>query len=217
MLGGRCKLFVALMVLTILAGIASAQTPPAGSTWQFAVSGDSRNCGDVVMPTIAADLQRVRPAFYWHLGDFRATYDFDEDIRHQPEHLARPLTINSYFNIEWQDFLDSQIAAFGDVPVFLGIGNHELVSPKTREEFIAQFGDWLEKPEIRAQRLKDNPRDHRIRIYYHWRDHNVDFITLDNASEDQFDAQQLRWIERVLALDKADPNVTTIVLGMHEA
>jgi hypothetical protein len=195
----------------------SAQAPPSGADWQFTFSGDSRNCGDIVMPAIAADVQKLHPAFYWHLGDFRATYNFDEDITHQPEHIAKPLTINDYLNVEWQDFLDNQIAAFGDVPVFLGIGNHELAPPKTRDDFIAQFADWLEKPEIRAQRLKDDPRDHKLHIYYHWRQGNVDFINVDNASTDQFDAAQVRWIERVLQRDMADPNVATIVIGMHEA
>ncbi len=217
MLSGRYRTLLILLVVTLLGGIASAQTSAPGATWQFTASGDSRNCGDVVMPMIAADVQRHHPAFYLHLGDFRATYTFDEDIQHQPEHLAHPLTIYDYQNSEWQDFLDNQIAAFGDVPVFLGIGNHELVQPKTRGDFIAQFGDWLEKPEIRAQRLQDNPRDHKIHIYYHWREHNVDFISLDNASEEQFDVAQLRWIELVLARDKSDPAVATIVVGMHEA
>ncbi len=195
----------------------SAQAAPAAGDWQFTFSGDSRNCGDIVMPTIAADLQKYHPSFYWHLGDFRATYNFDEDIAHQPEHIAKPLTVNDYLNIEWQDFLDNQIAAFGDVPVFLGIGNHELVPPKTREDFIIQFADWLDKPELRAQRLKDDPRDHKLHIYYHWHQGNVDFVNVDNASTDQFDSAQLRWIERVLQRDTADPEVATVVIGMHEA
>ncbi len=218
--------FAAIMGVALLSGFMaaqpsaprqSAQTPPSDGDWQFTFSGDSRNCGDVVMPAIAADVLNHHPAFYWHLGDYRATYNFDEDITHQPEHISRPLTINEYLNIEWQDFLDNQIAAFGDLPVFLGIGNHELVYPKTREEFIAQFADWLDKPELRAQRLNDNPRDHKLRIYYHWRHGNVDFINVDNASEDQFDSAQLRWIERLLQRDMADPEVATVVIGMHEA
>ena len=194
-----------------------AQAPLTSSDWQFTFSGDSRNCGDIVMPTIAADIQKLHPAFYWHLGDFRATYTFDEDILHQPEHITRPLSISEYFNIEWQDFLDNQIAAFGDVPVFLGIGNHETTYPRTRDDFIAQFADWLNKPELRAQRLKDDPRDHKLHIYYHWRQANVDFINVDNATTDQFDAAQLRWIERVLQRDSSDPTVATVVIGMHEA
>jgi hypothetical protein len=194
-----------------------AQAKPSAGDWQFTFSGDSRNCGDVVMPTIAADVLKHHPAFYWHLGDFRATFNFDEDIVHQPEHISRPLTISAYFNLEWQDFLDNQIAPFGEVPVFLGIGNHELAYPKTREDFIAQFADWLDKPELRAQRLKDDPRDHKLHIYYHWHQGNVDFINVDNASEDQFDSAQLRWIERLLQRDMTDPEIATVVIGMHEA
>lgn len=43
--------------------------PPKPGEWRFIVSGDSRNCGDVVMPTIAAHSSRYTPSFYWHLGD----------------------------------------------------------------------------------------------------------------------------------------------------
>src|ERR1700688_178008 len=67
-------------------GASAASVTP----WRFAVSGDSRNCGDVVMPAIAAGVARDQPSFYWHLGDFRAIYAFDEDIEHQPEHLGKP-------------------------------------------------------------------------------------------------------------------------------
>src|ERR1700674_4142543 len=49
-------------------------------TWRFAVSGDSRNCGDVVMPAIAQSVHQRGAEFYWHLGDLRALYDFDEDM-----------------------------------------------------------------------------------------------------------------------------------------
>ncbi|HUK31406.1 MAG TPA: hypothetical protein VLV89_09855 [Candidatus Acidoferrum sp.] len=210
-------IFGGLIAAPPLAHRLNAQTKPSGGEWQFTFSGDSRNCGDVVMPTIAADALKHHPAFYWHLGDFRATYNFDEDIAHQPEHLGHPLTISEYLSIEWQDFLDNQIAPFGDVQVFLGIGNHELAYPKTRDDYIAQFADWLDKPELRAQRLKDNPHDYKLHIYYHWHRGNVDFINVDNASEDQFDPAQLRWIERVLQRDTTDPEVATVVIGMHEA
>src|SRR5262249_20699118 len=33
--------------------LTTAQTPPARAPWTFLVSGDARNCGDVVMPGIA--------------------------------------------------------------------------------------------------------------------------------------------------------------------
>jgi hypothetical protein len=214
---GRTYALSMLFAVALLGGGASAQTSATGGTWQFAVSGDSRNCGDVVMPAIAADVLQRHSKFYWHLGDFRAIYTFDEDFTHQPEHRGRLLNLSEYQGSAWQDFLDSQITPFGDVQIFLGIGNHETMPPKTREEYISQFADWLEKPEIRGQRLRDDPRDHRVRTYYHWRERNVDFINLDNATADQFDPEQVLWIERLLERDAADPDLATVVIGMHEA
>ena len=49
--------------------------------WKFAISGDSRNCGDIVMPAIAAGVRSDGAEFYWHLGDYRAMSNFDEDYR----------------------------------------------------------------------------------------------------------------------------------------
>ncbi len=101
--------------------------------------------------------------------------------------------------------------------MFLAIGNHELVAPKSRGEYLAQFADWLNAPPIQSQRLKDNPKDHRLKTYYHWIQNGVDFIILDNASNDQFDSEQVAWLEKLAARDAADPGLTTIVAGMHAA
>lgn len=186
-------------------------------TWSFAVSGDSRNCGDIIMPGIAQGVQKDQAQFYWHLGDFRATYDFDEDILAAPEYRGKHLTITEYQWSEWRDFIAQQIEPFGDTPVFLAIGNHELASPKTRADYIQQFADWLDSPVVRAQRLKDDRLDHQLRTYYHWIQGGVDFVSLDNASKDQFDDEQLAWIERTLTLDESNAAVRSIVFGMHDA
>lgn len=226
----KISISCATLAIVTIAGAAAktsirsrdAQAPPAqpnstGTSWQFAVSGDSRNCGDVVMPAIAADALKHQPNFYWHLGDFRAIYTFDEDILHQPQFLEHPPTIYSYEDFAWRDFIEHQLVPFGKLPIFLGIGNHETIAPKTREEWITQFADWLGAPALRDQRLKDDPRDHLLHTYNHWREHNIDFISMDNASADQFDDAQLAWFERVLSRDLADPDVATIVVGMHRA
>ncbi len=214
----RAFVLFALPVLSALPAVAQNQgNLSGGGTWQFAVSGDSRNCGDVVMPAIAADALAHRASFYWHLGDLRKIYDFDEDMQHEGEHRNRPMTIVEYQAGAWDDFIRNQVAPFGATPVFVGIGNHELIPPKTRDEFIAQFGDWLASPVLTAQRLRDNPEDHRLRTYFHWVDRGVDFIYMDNASGDQFDAAQLRWFKGVLDRDLADPAVRTLVVGMHRA
>jgi hypothetical protein len=182
-------------------------------TWHFAVSGDSRNCGDIVMPAVAAKVKKNDVAFYWHLGDYRALYDFDQDM------LAAAhgsMTISTYESTAWQDFTEHQLAAFGDVPVYLAIGNHEMIG-HTRPELLTQFADWFNAPAIRAQRLKDNPADHALHGYYHWQERNVDFFTLDNASPDEFDDKQVAWFEELLAEDEANPAIRTVVLGMHDA
>jgi hypothetical protein len=74
-------------VALALAAPLAAQT--SGGDWKFAVSGDSRNCGNIVMPAIAHGVLQSGATFYWHLGDFRAIYTFDED-------LVKPLNIITY-------------------------------------------------------------------------------------------------------------------------
>ena len=199
----------------ILIGGGSLIAPPtlADAPWNFAVSGDSRNCGDVVMPSIAADARANSAVFYWHLGDLRAINDFDEDFRAQ----YPKATISEYLATAWIDFERSQIEAFGTMPFFLGIGNHETVPPKTREEFLTTFADWLDAPPLREQRLQDDPHDHTLRAYYHWIRDGVDFISLDNATPDQFDAAQVAWLKKILQNDRHDGTVRALVVGMHEA
>ena len=178
--------------------------------WKFAVSGDSRNCGDIVMPVIAEGVRASGAEFYWHLGDFRAIYTFDEDMGPQTN-------IADYESRAWPDFIAHQLAPFGDLPVYLAMGNHETIPPATRDRFLIQFADWLDAPVLRAQRLHDDPTDHKLRSYYHWVSHGVDFITLDNASADQFDDAQMKWFQALIQRDSASPEIRTIVAGMHEA
>src|ERR1017187_5578139 len=147
------KIECLLCVLPILV----AAQPPANGTWKFAVSGDSRNCGDIVMPAIASGVLASGSEFYWHLGDFRAIYTFDEDMV-PPAKLAlpaRPLTISAYEAAALPDFIARQLAPFGALPVMLSPGNHETIPPATREQFLLQFADWLGAASLRAQRLAD--------------------------------------------------------------
>ena len=202
----------AILALAVsFASPAVAQQP--GATWSFAVSGDSRNCGDIVMPAIAKKVQAQDADFYWHLGDFRLGSDIDQDML--AAHGGK-VSVSEYQSRALLDFANQQLAPFGDVPVFLGLGNHETFA-HTRAETLLQLADWFDAPAIRAQRLADDPTDHTVHSYYHWRDHNIDFITLDNASADMFDPAQMRWIEALLQRDAADPAVRTMIIGAHEA
>jgi len=97
-MSNSCRASLFILVLCLLAGNGMAQSTgtttgahpedksamktaslPEGS-WRFIVSGDSRNCGDIVLPSIAMDSGRLAPAFYWHLGDLRAIGKVDEDM-----------------------------------------------------------------------------------------------------------------------------------------
>jgi hypothetical protein len=202
-------------------------------SWRFVVSGDSRNCGDVVMPAIAAGAKMDGAAFYWHLGDLRAIYDFDQDMAQAAKVAGKPLTIIAYESDAWEDFKRNQIAPFENVPMpfYLGIGNHETIPPKNRCEFAKTFERFLDKPEF-----KDGPappkNPHPVakfvgaaeeceqtdpKTYYHWSKAGVDFIYLDNASDKEFDDAQLAWLDSVIKKDEDDKGIGTVVVGMHKA
>jgi hypothetical protein len=212
----RASLSAALFLLTCSAAL--AQNAPA-PVFKFAVSGDSRNCGDIVMPAIASSVLKNGAGFYWHLGDFRAIYDFDEDMA-PPASLglnAPHLTIRDYLTKAWPDFISRQLTPFGKLEIFLAMGNHETIGPKTREEWIRQFGSYLDTPRLRTQRERDKDTAGGTRSYFHWVMNNVDFLSLDNASGNAFDPTQLAWIRARLEEDRKLPSITTIVVGMHEA
>lgn len=186
-------------------------------TWYFAVSGDSRNCGDIVVPAIADDAKKHNVVFYWHLGDLRLTSGPDVDFLAEMAHEGKPDDRAEYEKDEWDDFIQNQIKVWADTPYYLGIGNHETTPPKTRAQFIEKFHAYLDRPDVREQRLKDNSKDEAPHTYYHWIRDGIDFVFLDNATEDQFDGVQMRWIEDVLKRDAKDDAVRTIVVGMHKA
>ena len=169
------------------------------------------------MPAIAAKVKAERDTFYWHLGDFRWMSQPDQDLlAMQPD--GRTPAMPEYVSMAWDDFLAHQMAAFGSTPVFLGRGNHENISPMTREGYIAKFSSFLDRPEIAAQRITDGAAGAPVGPWYHWTQGWVDFITLDNASRDEFSTAQLKWLRSVLDRDVA-PNsgIRAIVVGMHEA
>lgn len=214
----RISGIAANLVVFFLVGVASAAEPKSNSeSWTFAVSGDSRNCGDVVMPAIAADATKHNASFYWHLGDLRLTSGPDQDFIEQRVVEGKPTDLAIYERNEWDDFIENQIKPWGDVPFYLGIGNHETTRPKTRAVFVAKFHDYLDRPDLREQRLKDDPGATEPRTYYHWVRDGIDFITLDNATEDQFDGNQMKWLAGVLERDAKDDAVRSVVVGMHKA
>ncbi len=216
---------VVCVAMLSLLGCAGPPVRESARPWTFAVSGDSRNCGNVVMPAIAEGAKNDHAAFYWHLGDLRAIYKVDEDFAAEDRfHFAsQPPTKEEYLPLAWPDFTQHQVNAFGSMPFFLGIGNHETIQPKTVDEFRTEFAPLLDRPELHAQRLKDAagtpviPVTASNQTYFHWTQRGVDFINLDNATHNAFDDAQVSWFDAVLARDLADATVRSIVVGMHEA
>jgi hypothetical protein len=212
------RLLFALVASASLALAPAASTAQVASNpWSFAVSGDSRNCGDFVMPAIAADVKAEHDAFYWHLGDFRWMSEPDQDLlAMQPS--GSQISTATYQQHAWDDFLTHQMAAFGSFPVFLGRGNHDNIKPMTREGYIAKFSGFLDRPEIAAQRSADGAAAAPVGPWYHWTRDGVDFITLDNASREELSDAQLKWLRGVLDRDlEPHSGIRTIVAGMHEA
>jgi hypothetical protein len=209
---------------------------PAAS-WYFAVSGDSRDCGDLIMPKIARSIESLGPTtpvlFYWHLGDFRKGKD-----AHGGEDADRDFVLlnggsDDYHKRAWDDFLSRQVAPLEEahIQVFLGIGNHELVFPWWgHEEFVEKFGKWLTQEPIRTQRIADRSRNilrDEHHIDYHFIKNGMDFIYLDNSDtyafttetlrHPAFTSDQIRWLAEVLKGDAGDPAIRAIVVAMHAA
>jgi hypothetical protein len=211
-------------------------SPAAPGSWYFAVAGDSRDCGDVVMPKIAATIaarQAEAPvAFYWHLGDFRRVSDLDCDIlkRTQPDFDCRPEVrryellprdaMDRYLDTAWDDFKTHQLEAFGELPVFLAFGNHEVYANLTREDAKRSFRKWLDQDPIHRQRRVDREKGlpgMEGDAWYHFPKNGVDFITLDNSEGTAFPPEEVRWLQRIVAADLGDPAIHAIVVGMHAA
>ncbi|HWE87188.1 MAG TPA: metallophosphoesterase [Terracidiphilus sp.] len=206
------------MALFLIPAAGWAQENGAGGTWTFAVSGDSRNCGDFVMPAIASKVKAEKDTFYWHLGDFRVmSREPDQDLASMLP-AGKKLTTEEYYRMAWDDFLERQMVTFGSLPVFLGRGNHETHPPMTRDGYTKKFTEYLNRPEIEAQRKVDGEYAAPAGPWYHWTENGVDFITLDNSDKGEFSDEQLHWLRQVLDHDlKAGSGITSIVAGMHEA
>ena len=108
MLSKRFLLETAL-ALILSPSIYAADSKDSAGTWTFAVSGDSRNCGDVVMPAIAADAIKHNVIFYWHLGDLRRISAPDQDFLQESAVAGKPTDLADYENRAWDDFIENQM------------------------------------------------------------------------------------------------------------
>jgi hypothetical protein len=233
---------IAVSVAVIIYWVKPKADRPEKDTWRFIVSGDSRNCGDVVVPAIAVHSAKYQPAFYWHLGDLRAIYKIDEDMAAEAQKKGEYLSCKSYLPDAWPDFIKHQIAPFGTTRFYVGIGNHEVIPPKTAAEFSSTFEDWLLTPRrqmvsVDSKRIASSTSPQCQAVakqpyiaslpYYHWIQGAVDFIYLDNSTGSftykkdktakDYSQDQLEWFECILGLAQEDTTISTVVVGMHEA
>ncbi len=219
----RILLVSLLALIPFAATNAQNQAPKAieepHKAWTFAYSGDSRNCGDFVMPAIAADVRAEGDQFYWHLGDFRlmSANAYDQDMEAlQP--AGHKLTHEEYYATAWDDFINHQLVSFGDVPVYLTRGNHDSHEPMTRDGYTSKFEKYLNWPDVQATRKADGVEAAPLGPWYHWVRDGVDFISLDNATHDEFTDAQLKWLRGVIDRDlKPESGIRAIVGAMHEA
>jgi hypothetical protein len=216
--------------------------PVADGTWYFTVSGDSRDCGDLIMPKIARAIKddKTPIEFYWHLGDFRRIFQVDCDYakRINPQydcqtHSQDPkVPFNeSYINGVWTDFINWQVQPLekAGLRVYLGIGNHEVTNytleDKTKGQmskgmFQNTFRKWLTWDTLRNQvkaDLKKNIPSRQGETYYHFITRGVDFIYLDNSDGNTFTEDQIVWLKKVIEADQRDDKVKTLIVGMHDA
>src|SRR5437762_874273 len=96
---------LAICCLSVITGAAGQQ--PVAPSWSFAVSGDSRNCGNVVMPAIAADAMKHNVAFYWHLGDLRKISAPDQDFVEERTQQGKATDLADYEKHAWDDFIEN--------------------------------------------------------------------------------------------------------------
>ena len=229
---------IALLLALLLSHVnsESATNRAPASSWFFTVSGDSRDCGDLIMPKIARYIadHPTQPAvsFYWHLGDFRALYRIDCDwglarnakfkcVPQKASPSEKGFKKSDYLADAWPDFKRNQIQPFLNkgIKVFLGIGNHELIN-RTPDEYRDTFKEWLTNDWIKAQRKSDasnNINSIEGDTYYHFIKNGVDFIYLDNANNNAFSDAEIKWLFKVLDADAKNDQVRTIIVGMHEA
>jgi len=177
------------------------------------------------MPGMAAGTKLDGASFYWHLGDLRALYDFDQDMVQATKMAGKHLTIMDYENSAWDDFAANQIGPFENIPMpfYPGVGNHEIIAAKNRCQFSKQFARLLEKPEL--HRKTDSVSGTAATS----KPANVRNSKSDAVEAPQCDAVK-EWIRQCVdcspsdsktyyhwTKDGVDFTIRTVVVGMHKA
>jgi len=179
--------------------------------------GDSRNCGDVVMPAIAGQVVASGASFYWHLGDFRAIYDFDEDMAPPHElHLDAPhLSIINYLQKAWPDFIEHQLHPFGKLEVFLGHRQSRVDFSADARQIRGSVRKLFEQPAPSGAapgRWRRGGPSHVLSL-----GHEPHRFPVARQRQQQLRRGADEMDPRAPAADRKSSDITTVVAGMHEA
>lgn len=220
---GKGSLSSRLVAIAVLGLCAPAQGKPAGDApWVFTAAGASADCGSAVMPAIAAASRAQHAAFHWHLGGFRHGSKVDKDalflrVMQTPGGVPGIL---DYAGVAQGDVREHQIKLFAGERIYTTFGAPEEERPLTKYQFQITLREQFEYPELVAQRAADGDRlanGHGLSPpYYHWRERNVEFISIDTSSERWPEPAQQRWIERVVTRAIVDERIRTVVVATHE-
>src|SRR5262249_47793403 len=142
--------------------------------------------------------------------------DLRWDCLKRPEEKLPADQMNVYLSGAWDDFLAEQIKPFGSLPVFLGIGNHELAGNWMRDDFRRKFQRWFTSAPIHLQRVQEGRREQSPFFStegatdYDFVLNGINFIYLDNADLQGFSPAQLDWLRKVVTYARASRSSTAM-------
>ena len=184
------------------------------------MSGDSRNCGDIVMPAIASGVLASRSEFYWHLGDFRAIYAFDEDM------VPPALIGTAAQTADHHHLRDHCLARFHRSPVRALWHTSHPAEPRESRDHPARHARTIPAYNLPTGWIHlrcAHSACRTIRRIINCARTITGSIAIsissrmDNAGPDKFDAAQLTWFHSVVDRAEKSPAIQTLVVGMHAA
>ena len=152
-------LFETALALLLIPSIHAADSKDAAATWTFAVSGDSRNCGDVVMPAIAADATSTTSLSTGTLETCVRSPRPDQDFLQESESRRTSLPISP--TMSTTPGTTSSKTRSNPGAMCLSFSASATTKPHVRKperRLWLRFTIILDRPEMQEQRLKDDPK-----------------------------------------------------------
>jgi len=137
---------------------AGSRSKPAGGTWRFVVSGDSRNCGDVVMPGLRERRRKIRPVLL-AFGRICGPSTLSTKTSNTAEYRETAIDCGLRKHCV-ADFIDSQIAPFGSIPFFVALGITRRFRPEDSRRLSSAVCRLADTPCV-ARATLGTTEDHR--------------------------------------------------------